>query len=166
MQGFQNTDNFALFQAPNGMEDPHWQQILCAMYRSEPPEYMEFMFSTQGSFDNSNLKQILDLEEREINQAVDKLETWDLIEKGRYEYKGETRREYSLTKDGFEVAHDIELSRQDNRINYSLVVFTAFLVIVEGIAVVPLNDHGKSLLVVGLFMLLLLLVYRTDLLER
>ncbi|MGB9955785.1 hypothetical protein ACOZ4B_05280 [Haloferax prahovense] len=81
--------------------------------------------------------------------------------------KFEQRSEYAalrLTTDGFEVAHERELSRRDNRINQSLVFFTFVLVLAQIIGVIPAEEWVKILSAFIILVGMLVVLFWSDIL--
>lgn len=70
-----------------------------------------------------------------------------------------------LTTDGFEVAHERELSRRGNRINHSLVFFTFVLVLAQIVGVIPLDDTTKTLWGFALLAGMGIVIWWTDMFE-
>lgn len=135
------------------MTKPSWALVIRELY-SDSSTLPSDNISTGHPFVTG------DLNIQEAEDAVESLEEWGLIEreiKTREDWDSDSGKYqtvihgYKLTSDGFEVAHERELSERNNKINTSLVFFTFILVLAQIIGVVPLGTMGKT--VTSLFLL-------------
>lgn len=137
-------------------QEPDWARILSAMYQAEVPENQEVFRKTQYVYDTRTLAVTTNLSERRVSRAGRKLQDWGLTERELKRLDNESSyMEYSLTKEGFEVAHERELSNKSDRINQSLVFFTFVLVVAEIVGIMPV---GRNL---SLFMGFIILIGMT-----
>lgn len=150
------------------MKKPDWAKVIQFMYRDAPEPINASIDSDHPLITEAGLRKEV------ARDALDSLAEWGLIKQqsksvdiaGKGKGKTETKFSYKLTKDGFDVAHERELSQRNNRINYSLVFLTFVLAMAQIIGIAPLSDGFK---IVGSFILLGVVFYVvlwTDLLER
>lgn len=142
------------------MAEPIWAEVLITMYRSDPPEVMELSDVAKG-WSQDKIEAATSLNQTEVAEALTKLqEDWSLI--AARERHGVVL--YSLTKEGLEVAHDRDLSSRQRQTNKTVAAFTALLVLVQPLPLLPKCVQwaatGLLILVVAWF------AYRADLLNR
>lgn len=148
------------------MDKPDWATAVQIMYR-EAPKLISGEIDTTHPFVTEG-----DLTEDTARDTLLSLDEWGLVEKqpktltptptGDIET---TEFGYKLTKDGFDVAHERELSRRDNSISQSLVFLTFILVLAEIVGVVPADDWVKVITGFIILIGMLFIVYWTDMLE-
>lgn len=149
------------------MNEPNWAEILQVMYLENPPPHPIETASDTGDFTIAWLAENTSLKGKEVDKATDKLDNWGLITKSEMNMEGwQSGDIVEMLKDGFEVAHERELSKRNNRINYALVFLTFILVLAQIIGVLPLDDWVKVSSGVVILVGMLFVVWRTDLLER
>lgn len=126
------------------MSQPKWATAIQVLYRESPRIISEEIDKDHPFVTEGGLTQV------EASKAFDSLDDWGLIEENPKDQAktvdGEVvtiEKGYLLTKDGFEVAHERELSRKDHRINHTLVFFTFFLVLAQLLGVLPFNNSTK-----------------------
>ncbi|EMA29885.1 MULTISPECIES: hypothetical protein [Haloarcula] len=105
--------------------------------------------------------ELLNKETQEIAEMREHLQNTGLV-------SYDNNKEYAalqLTTDGFEVAHERELSRRDNRINQSLVFFTFVLVLAQIVDVIPADDWVKVLSAFIILVGMLAVTIYTDILS-
>ncbi|MFC7202015.1 hypothetical protein ACFQJC_00680 [Haloferax namakaokahaiae] len=152
------------------MEEPDWAEIVRVLYQQSPN-------LPTGEINRSHPFVVeTDLNRLEANKSVETLEEWGLVEreeiKSRWDspgtggLEGEREYGYKLTSDGFDVAHERELSARDNQINNSLVFLTFILVLAQIIGVLPLADWAKVLSGFVVLIGMLGIILRTDLLAQ
>lgn len=102
----------------------------------------------------------LDGTEEEVRETLENLVNVNLIQQN----KGKRQAEIVFKPDGFEVAHERELTRAQDETNRYLVPLTFVLVIVQIISIIPspLSKGIASLIVLGG---LLVLIYRLGIFE-
>lgn len=156
------------------MDEPDWAKILRYLHNHNGEIRSIAEFDGQGEEEPSHEEH----EQALYRDLRDKVElsdtdTEDIVETHKHLQntglaKFEQRSEYAalkLTTDGFEVAHERELSRRDNRINQSLVFFTSILVLAQIVGVIPANDAVKVLSAFVILAGILVVIYWTDILE-
>ncbi|MCU4801325.1 hypothetical protein OB920_13170 [Halobacteria archaeon HArc-gm2] len=151
------------------MDKPDWAQIVQVMYRVSPTEP-----NTSIDEDHPFVTKT-DLDVERASEAAESIESWGLL--NRYESRiedineetGEQEpmiSEYTLTPDGFEVAHERELASRNNDINQSLVFLTFVLVIAQLIGVTPISDAAKLFIGFMILLLMVVVIWKTDLLSE
>lgn len=154
-------------------DNPDWEKILRFLkaqngrYRREateaeikkedftPPQVAERMLA-------EDLCAKLDIESdrEELRQLLTDLDnTLDLVDFS----KTNNTAILSLTPDGFEVSHERELSKQRDKTNTALVVFTVILVLVNLIGYFP--STSQAIATVMILVSLLVIVIWTDILD-
>lgn len=150
------------------MSEPDWAKILRVMYRGSPRTL------TTTVTEDHPFVTMTDLDAKSANTAAMDLERWGLLDTKPINITFDTETletvtedwGYELSNDGFNVVHERELSHDRNRINHAIVFLTFFLVLAEIVGVVPIDDLSKG---IGGFIILvgmMIVVVRTDLLER
>lgn len=125
------------------MDQPEWTQVVNLVYKQD-----NGMVDTRD-LSNDNLLEGYDLTESEAQEALRR--TWQagLLE----QKKGGDYRLYTLTKEGFQVAHDQNQNRVNRRYQYLLSIFTAVLAFTAfaelGLAAVEYNTLERQLLGLG-----------------
>lgn len=111
------------------MAEPDWAKVLQAMYEDEeqlgyPPEVDE----------THPLVEHTELEMEKVRVGFEVLEKNGWIDENRFSMniagnKIEGEYDLSLTREGFNVAHERDLKKQQNRVNKGLVFLTMILAI-------------------------------------
>lgn len=152
------------------MDEPDWAKIVRVLYY-EAPDIPDEEISKRHPFVTNT-----DLDPQTAEEAVVALKNWGMVEevvkerKGDYDPEtgkldGEVVHGYRLESDGFDVAHERELSSRQNRINRSISIFTVTLVVVEVIAIIPAGELMKLGLSLIVLLLLLIILLTTDIIE-
>lgn len=92
-------------------EDPDWAKVLRELYEEESGSYLSAIHDKHPLVDQT------DLDEDEVEKAIDRLKEWDLVEKyvpSGGGYTGKPR--IKLRKEGFRMAHDRALYKQERRL--------------------------------------------------
>lgn len=157
------------------MDEPDWAKILRYLHNhnGEIRSIAEFDEDGEDEPSNEDHEQAL---YREIREKIELsgTSTEEIVDTHKHLQntglaKFKQRSDYAalkLTTDGFEVAHERELSNKGNRINQSLVFFTFVLVLAQIVGVVPLNDGAKALAGFVILVGMLVVVWKTSLLEQ
>jgi|GEM_PF-2767022 len=126
----------------NGQEEPDWAIVLNVMHRSEPPEELSDIVSTQPVFTVGVISNMANMEYSRVRQASNRLQDWGLVNLTESEVpnKEEPMIGVEFTDDGFAVAHERQLSNNQNQINDSLAFFTFVLVILNGIDIISVDE--------------------------
>jgi hypothetical protein len=156
------------------MDEPDWAKILRYLHNHNGELRSNADSNAESEEKPSNedheralyedLRDQIALENTEIEHIIDThkhLQNTDLA-------KFEQRSDYAalkLTPDGFDVAHERELSRRGNRINQSLVFFTFVLVLAQIVGVIPAKDWVKVLSAFIILAGMLVVTYWTNMLE-
>jgi hypothetical protein len=155
------------------MDEPDWAKILRYLHNhnGEIRSIVEFDEENEEEPSNEEHEQAL---YQDLREKIDLsgTTTKDIVETHKHLQntglaKFEQRSEYAalkLTTDGFEVAHERELSKRDNRINQSLVFFTFILVLAQIIDVVPVSNKAKVLSALVILAGMAAAIYWTDIL--
>lgn len=151
------------------MADPDWAVITQVLYRKSPelPDTdigQDHPFVTETELD-------VDGAANTVGILVD----WGLVTEEEISRKGgeynpdsgkitgeEVTAGYKLTTEGFDVAHERELSERSSRINRSLAVFTLVLVLISGVDVLPLGWKVRSGAIALLLVAVLVQALRAD----
>lgn len=156
------------------MDEPDWAKILRYLHNHNGEIRSIAEFGGQGEEEPSNEEH----EQALYRDLRDKVElsgttTEDIVETHKHLQntglvKFQERSDYAaliLSTDGFEVAHERELSRRDNRINQSLVFFTFVLVLAQIVGVIPAQDWVKVLAAFIILLGMLVVTFWTDILS-
>lgn len=112
--------------------DPPWVRALKVIYESTTPMSPRDPGAAGSIPDDSPLRTQTGLNHQQLREALDYLLLADLVE-----VRG--GNQFSLTKDGFDVAHEREMAEERNSINRALVLFTFVLVLVSLISVIDIT---------------------------
>jgi hypothetical protein len=158
------------------MDKPDWAKILRYLYESDGVLTIQDEMDIPDRMESKRERQKMEkLQHKLIDEcglSADSTDSVDetlthmceinLIERTKKPIYGRIK----LTSKGFDVVHERELADQNNRINFSLVFLTFILVLAQIVSVVPLDDWVKVLSGFILLVGMLIIVLRTDLLER
>ncbi|GAA0279669.1 hypothetical protein [Halobacterium noricense] len=150
------------------MERPDWVGILEVLYHQSPPEWNSDEPDGHPFVERTNYRP------EEVEQVLEELKTrglidWSYVTEADEEIDMDdeeylsTSRDYELTKKGFDVAHDRELSKRQNTLNRSLVFFTFVLVIPEVLSLANLSDALGTFAATVLFAGMLYVIVQADL---
>lgn len=136
-----------LVQSKRG--EPDWATVLQIMHRSEPPEELRDQMSTSPVHTVGLIADIANMDYSRVHQASARLQDWGLVNLQEYEVtEGEsTMKAVEFTDDGFAVAHERQLSKQQNQINHSLALFTLVLVILNGVDILTIEENLQGVVV-------------------
>jgi hypothetical protein len=134
------------------MKQPDWTVVIRYMYENTPPFPSSDITEDHPFVTNTHLSV------EQAQAVVEELEDWGLVSEVVKDHQiansgsesGDTVEPihgYKLTSDGFDVAHERELSTRNADINVSLTVFTLILVVITGIDVLPFSPIIKSFLI-------------------
>jgi hypothetical protein len=151
------------------MEDPNWSKVLHVLYQeaSETP--------TENITDDHLFVVQTDLDADDAEDAVSSLKNWDLVDRvviGTKNYEPETGEAekihgYELKKEGFEVAHERELKKQQHTTNENIAFFTFILVLTAVVqaaaAALQIQGGGVSTLALIFILIMLMVLLIVDL---
>lgn len=156
------------------MDEPDWAKILRYLHNNNGEIQSVAEFEEDSEEEPSNE----DHEEELYRDLTDKIDLENPEREGIVEThkhlqntglaEFEQRRDYAalkLTPDGFDVAHERELSKRDDRINQSLVFFTFILVLAQILGVVPVGDLSKVIISLVILGGMLTVIWKSDVLE-
>lgn len=145
-------------------DEPDWTKVLHTLHQAQVGE-----LSTKDDL-RQFLMEETDLGEVKVKEALEYLNAVGLVKKIEIAGHDETRA--PLTPEGFNVAHERELAKRQDRTNTTLVGFTLALVLASLVAVLPsawpFLGYELNLRLVGAFVLLAVVVgfiWYTDLHE-
>ncbi|MFC4406532.1 hypothetical protein [Haloarchaeobius iranensis] len=155
------------------MNEYDWTRVLNHLYENngvfhtntdtdEPDEQQAKV--VQRAYLRDELLEELELEadnKNEVSNVITHLTTTELVE----QKSAEGWAELTLTPKGFEVCHDREQTDRGQKINASLMFFTFTLVMVEVIAIIPVNDLARGIVIFALLLVLLFVVVWGDMLD-
>lgn len=116
-----------------------WEEILLAMYRSEPKNAEEHV-DIQLDWTPDALMRVTGLGYNELTAGLAKLGNWGLVEDEEIKEpstESDPILKFSLTKDGIELANDRDLSLRQQGTNRAVALFTLTLVLIELVRLAP-----------------------------
>ena len=120
------------------MEDPDWAKVLSYLYRENSEIYPSTSekYDIAGKTDHPPIEEVLDRTELTQEEIIDVLDEMDSVgivnQEDRYVNTSGSKVRYSiytLSKKGFDVAHDREMDERQTRVNIGIALLTVFLMV-------------------------------------
>jgi DNA-binding MarR family transcriptional regulator len=153
------------------MVDPKWAEVLDVMYRdmvtikSDQPSEGEVRLAMDPADDDvAYLAEETGHDIDELQRILRRMEAGGLVRSLQVATRPRTAVTYGLTEQGMEVAHNREISKQQNRTNRAVALLTVGLVAVSAVdALSSLYSLGRAdrSLLVGVTVLLIVMVLAT-----